>query len=89
MSASAYNSSVEALTLDAVVFRGGASGKWLGLDEVMKVVESHDVISAIYKEEERLELSLSLVGGRTHQGSSTFKPRRGNSPRTASVSTSI
>ena len=60
MSVSAYNSSFEALTLDSVVFRGGASGKWLGLDEVMRVVESHDVISVIYKEEKRLELSLSL-----------------------------
>lgn len=60
MSVSAYNSSFEALTLHVVVFRGGASGKWLGLDEVMRVVESHDVISVIYKEEERLELSLSL-----------------------------
>ena len=43
-----------------MVLGGGTFEKWLGLDEVMRVVESHDVISVIYKEEKRLELSLSL-----------------------------
>lgn len=41
------------------------------------MVESHDVSSVIYKEEERLTLTLSAVGGRTQQGSSTSSQEEG------------
>lgn len=58
---SSQNSYVEALIPDVMVFGDGAFGRWLGLDEVMRL-GPHDGISALIRRDTRsLSLSTSLT----------------------------
>lgn len=64
---SSQNSHVEALIPDVMVFGDGAFGRWLGLDEVMRL-GPHDGISALIRRDTRsLSLSLHISNSRQRQ----------------------